>query len=64
MLLLTECLLLLFISLSTQSGNFWIHPHIDLNETQLLTFCVEIYFHDTLTLSTLMEGDFASVQNT
>jgi hypothetical protein len=26
MLLLNECLLLLFISLSTQSGNFWIHP--------------------------------------
>jgi hypothetical protein len=26
-LLLNECLLLLFISLSTQSGNFWIHPH-------------------------------------
>jgi hypothetical protein len=25
-LLLNECLLL-FISLSTQSGNFWIHPH-------------------------------------
>jgi len=25
-LLLNECLLLLFISLSTQSGNFWIHP--------------------------------------
>jgi hypothetical protein len=23
---LNECLLLLFISLSTQSGNFWIHP--------------------------------------
>jgi hypothetical protein len=27
-LLLKECLLLLFISLSTQSGNFWIHPRI------------------------------------
>jgi hypothetical protein len=27
MMLLNECLLL-FISLSTQSGNFWIHPHI------------------------------------
>jgi len=27
MLFLNECLLLfLFISLSTQSGNFWIHP--------------------------------------
>jgi hypothetical protein len=26
MLLLNECLLLLFISLSTESGNFWIHP--------------------------------------
>jgi len=28
MLLLNECLLLLFISLSTQSGNFWIHHRI------------------------------------
>jgi hypothetical protein len=27
-LLLNEYLLLLFISLSTQSGNFWIHPRI------------------------------------
>jgi hypothetical protein len=27
-LLLNECLLLLFISLSTQSGNFWIYPRI------------------------------------
>jgi hypothetical protein len=27
-LLLNECLLLLFISLSTQFGNFWIHPRI------------------------------------
>jgi hypothetical protein len=27
-LLLNECLLLLFISLSTQSGNFWIHLRI------------------------------------
>jgi hypothetical protein len=27
-LLLNECLLLLLISLSTQSGNFWIHPRI------------------------------------
>jgi hypothetical protein len=27
-LLLNECLLFLFISLSTQSGNFWIHPRI------------------------------------
>jgi hypothetical protein len=27
-LLLKECLLL-FISLSTQSGNFWIHPRIN-----------------------------------
>jgi hypothetical protein len=27
-LLLNECLLLLFISLSTQSGNFWIRPRI------------------------------------
>jgi len=25
---LNECLLLLFISLSTQSGNFWMHPRI------------------------------------
>jgi len=25
-LLLNECLFLFFISLSTQSGNFWIHP--------------------------------------
>jgi hypothetical protein len=25
-LLLNECLVLLFISLSNQSGNFWIHP--------------------------------------
>jgi hypothetical protein len=25
-LLLNECLLLLFISLSTKSGNFWIYP--------------------------------------
>jgi hypothetical protein len=31
-LLLNECLLLLlFISLSTQSGNFWIHPRISTN---------------------------------
>jgi hypothetical protein len=29
-LLHNECLLLLFISLSTQSGNFWIHTHIRL----------------------------------
>jgi hypothetical protein len=27
-LLLDECLLLLFISLSTQSGNFWILPRV------------------------------------
>jgi len=27
-LLLNVCLFLLFISLSTQSGNFWIHPRI------------------------------------
>jgi hypothetical protein len=27
-LLLNECLLLLFISLATQSGNLWIHPRI------------------------------------
>jgi hypothetical protein len=27
-LFLNECLLLLFISLWTQSGNFWIHPNI------------------------------------
>jgi hypothetical protein len=27
-LLLNECLLLLLISLSTQSGNFWKHPRI------------------------------------
>jgi hypothetical protein len=26
MLLVNECLFLLFISLSTQSGNFWAHP--------------------------------------
>jgi hypothetical protein len=29
-LLLNECLLL-FISLSTQSGNFWIHPRMHIN---------------------------------
>jgi hypothetical protein len=28
-LLLNECLLLLLISLSTQSGNFWIHPRTE-----------------------------------
>jgi hypothetical protein len=28
MLLLNECLSLVFISLSTQSGNFWIHPRV------------------------------------
>jgi hypothetical protein len=28
MLILNECLFLLFISLSTQPGNFWIHPLI------------------------------------
>jgi hypothetical protein len=27
-LLLNECLFLLFISLSTQYGNFWIHPRM------------------------------------
>jgi len=27
-LLLSECFLLLFISLSTQSGIFWLHPRI------------------------------------
>jgi hypothetical protein len=33
-LLLNECLLLL-ISLSTQSGNFWIHPRICSDRTEL-----------------------------
>jgi hypothetical protein len=31
-LLLNECLLLLLISLSTQSGNFWIQPHMNNEE--------------------------------
>jgi hypothetical protein len=33
-LLLNECLLL-FNSLMTQSGNFWIHPHICICGTQV-----------------------------
>jgi hypothetical protein len=40
MLLLNECLLLLFISLSTQSGNFWIH----FLSTQGLTSCSKFSF--------------------
>jgi hypothetical protein len=39
MLLLNECLLLLFISLSTQSGNFWIHPPISVCPTSSYTHC-------------------------
>jgi hypothetical protein len=35
MLLLKECLLLLFILLSTQSRNFWIHPHIGYQHPEL-----------------------------
>jgi hypothetical protein len=37
-LLLNECLLLLSISLSTQSGNFWIHPRIYRGNTGNLCF--------------------------
>jgi hypothetical protein len=39
-LLLNECLLL-FISLSTQSGNFWIHPRRDVGEMKSPAVFVE-----------------------
>jgi hypothetical protein len=36
-LLLNKCLLLLFTSLLTQSGNFWIHPCISLLHLGIIT---------------------------
>jgi hypothetical protein len=39
-LLPNECLLLLFISLSTQSGNFWIHPRMPRNRFVTLSSVV------------------------
>jgi hypothetical protein len=44
--LLNECLLLLFLSLSTQSGNIWIHPHIlriNISVTFILNILVSLY---------------------
>jgi hypothetical protein len=44
-LLLNECLLLfLFILLSTQSGNFWIHP------------CIHMYTHSIL-MAIMLRGN-------
>jgi hypothetical protein len=39
-LLLNDCLFLLFISLSTQSGNLWIPPRTTVTQLQILAECL------------------------
>jgi hypothetical protein len=46
-LLLKECFLLLFISLSTQSGNFWIYPRTSPKQmnSELNSFYLDHWTH-------------------
>jgi hypothetical protein len=48
-LLLNECLLFLFISLSTQSGNVWIHPRIwKVMSAEILTSSLLRFLNDAV----------------